>query len=694
MPHNPFEPPMLSVPSVDHAVAHPDVAYPSRHFAQTETLHIAACFNNPCMWETRRRHFNNFRRHMAESRNVVLHVAELAYGERPFEVTSAGHPFDHQFRTRDILWHKENLLNLAIRQFPVGWKYGAIIDGDCMMTRPDWALATIHQLQIYDWVQMYSSYADMAPDHRPLRISPSFAYRFSKGEIGSADHRSGKTRDGYGVGTTGLAWAFRQDAFAAVGGLLDRCPLGCYDDKTEVFTDRGWIFFKDLTAQDRVLSLSPAKIVEWQPVTKLHRYPYVGPMRRFKSQAVDLLVTPNHNMVYEKRNKLYFQRAEEFDRPVTGRSVPKSQTWKGISSRNQLPIDVSIEDWAALIGIWLAEGWTYLSRDKATKSLHYRIGIAQNPGAKYRRIAELLDRLPVKWSKSERGFTGNHKGLFTYLRCMGRRSWEKRIPAEIKSLPANVLDILLDWYILGDGNIDAAKKENHTDSRRMFTTSEKLRDDLLEVIIKTGRWGAYRIRQPRTSVPLKSGRAITARRVGYDIWIHRGRTFHIKSRHVSDVDYDGEVFCCETPYHTLLVRRNAKMIWCGNSADWHMAFGLIGEPDSHPQTSELLKCGARYANYIKTWQNRAARAIQRNVGCVPGHAVHYFHGSKSRRGYGDRWKILRDHDFDPYVDLFPDHQGVYQLTPLKSRMRDDMRRYFDSRNEDDIGLEKSDRPMV
>ena len=82
---------------------------------------------------------NDFRQHMQGSPNVVLHVAELAYGDRPFEVTGAD-SLDIQLRTSHELWHKENILNRAIQRFPAGWQYGAIIDADFHMTRPDWAL--------------------------------------------------------------------------------------------------------------------------------------------------------------------------------------------------------------------------------------------------------------------------------------------------------------------------------------------------------------------------------------------------------------------------------------------------------------------------------------------------------------------------------------------------------------------------
>ena len=45
---------------------------------------------------------------MAASANVVLHLAELAYGERPFEVTGID-PLDIQLRTSHELWHKEKV---------------------------------------------------------------------------------------------------------------------------------------------------------------------------------------------------------------------------------------------------------------------------------------------------------------------------------------------------------------------------------------------------------------------------------------------------------------------------------------------------------------------------------------------------------------------------------------------------------
>ena len=62
--------------------------------------------------------------------------------------------------------------------------------------------------------------------------------------------------------------------------------------------------------------------------------------------------------------------------------------------------------------------------------------------------------------------------------------------------------------------------------------------------------------------------------------------------------------------------------------------------------------------------------------------LHYFHGAKRKRGYFNRSAILWDNDFDPVRDIKRDWQGVWQLTDRKRDLRDALRTYFRSRDED------------
>lgn len=208
---------------------HPDVHHAAQEWSEKQILHVAMVYSNPYRWRARRELANDFRRHMTASPNVVLHVVELAYGDRPFEVTDACNPNDVQLRTSSEMFHKENLGNIAVRRFPLGWRNGAIIDADFHFTRHDWALETVHQLQHHDWVQLFSSYSNLggetlATGHRPLSTNNGFVFNYIKN-----GYRLPKTLDYTGCGAPGGAWAFTREAFNACGGLLDKCVLGSGD---------------------------------------------------------------------------------------------------------------------------------------------------------------------------------------------------------------------------------------------------------------------------------------------------------------------------------------------------------------------------------------------------------------------------------------------------------------------------------
>jgi hypothetical protein len=119
------------------------------------------------------------------------------------------------------------------------------------------------------------------------------------------------------------------------------------------------------------------------------------------------------------------------------------------------------------------------------------------------------------------------------------------------------------------------------------------------------------------------------------------------------------------------------------SADRHMACALVGRVqesvhgDMHPV----------YHKWLRVWQERAEMYVRRNVGYVPGTIRHLWHGKKKDRGYGSRWRVLVDHQFNPETDIKRDVSGLWQLvseTPRQISMRDEFRRYFYARREDSI----------
>jgi len=189
-----------------------------------EHLYVITILNNPLRWRSRYRNYHEFHHHVT-SHGARLITVELAQGDREFEITEVGHPHHVQYRIRDEMFHKENLQNLGLRALPADAKYVAFIDADMTFTRADWVQETLHQLQHFDVVQMFSSFTDLLPDHRTGATHPGFMWSYF--------HRPELLENGcYGskwLGSPGGAWAYRVETLQRLGGLLDRCILGSAD---------------------------------------------------------------------------------------------------------------------------------------------------------------------------------------------------------------------------------------------------------------------------------------------------------------------------------------------------------------------------------------------------------------------------------------------------------------------------------
>ncbi|HVM48373.1 MAG TPA: hypothetical protein VMU04_10115 [Candidatus Acidoferrum sp.] len=200
-------------------------------------LYVVTAISNPVRYRTRYELYRAFEKRVADA-GAILYTVEAAFGDRPFEVTEAGSPRHIQLRTLDELWHKENLLNIGIGRLPREAKYIAWIDADILFTRPDWAQETLHQLQHYHFVQMFSKAVDLGPNYEHLNEALSWTeserqglpFRGTKETLvdGSQVTVQGKPYV-RGAWHSGLAWAATREALDAVGGLIDVAILGSAD---------------------------------------------------------------------------------------------------------------------------------------------------------------------------------------------------------------------------------------------------------------------------------------------------------------------------------------------------------------------------------------------------------------------------------------------------------------------------------
>ena len=189
----------------------------------SRTLYVVTCVSNPVRYQTRYDLYRKFAQRMADTPNVVLYTTEMAFGDRPHEVTDANNPHHIQVRSSEELWHKENMLNLAIQRLPREAEYIAWIDSDIAFSRPDWAEETMEQLQHYSFVQMFSHAIDLGPRFEPMATHTGFVQHFYHNPE-KANH--GSYAEFY---HPGYAWAGTRKALTSVGGLLDIGILGSGD---------------------------------------------------------------------------------------------------------------------------------------------------------------------------------------------------------------------------------------------------------------------------------------------------------------------------------------------------------------------------------------------------------------------------------------------------------------------------------
>lgn len=214
-------------------------------------LYVVTCITNPHRYYSRYKLYPGFEK-QCEDAGAILYTVELATRDRHFEVTRPEHPRHLQFRSPSVIWHKENLLNVAIGRLPEDWEYVAWIDADVLFSRPDWAVETVHQLQIHKVVQMWSHATDLGPDFQPIATYSSLFATYLRerhllkpldrerkdgaGAVGRGSLFS-DNRDCYGSVVpsakgllhTGFAWAARRSAIADLGGLGEIGILGSGD---------------------------------------------------------------------------------------------------------------------------------------------------------------------------------------------------------------------------------------------------------------------------------------------------------------------------------------------------------------------------------------------------------------------------------------------------------------------------------
>ena len=317
----------------------------------------------------------------------------------------------------------------------------------------------------------------------------------------------------------------------------------CVDDKTRAITPQGFADYSSLRKGDLVLSVDDDGNRVWQPIQDIIIKDYVGDMVSVKSRGMDMLLTPNHRVVYQSHRGKW---KEVLAQDLNGKGIKNIH--RAVS--NPLP-DADISDDMIRLYAWCITdghhrqngGWHLYQRESSAPQIRGildRLGIPYGESTRVRDITHIMGK-ELK-SKPQPEVT------FRISAEEGRKlHWNKKeIWDEVWNWSERQVDIFLTEVVFCDGSWGGASEGM---AGVIYCTPPERRESLRLLATLNG-W--------RTS-------EYTPREGDYRLNIskHSVSAIH-KNTQISRETYSGKVWCVTVPNGRFFAERGGKTFLTGN----------------------------------------------------------------------------------------------------------------------------------
>lgn len=351
--------------------------------------------------------------------------------------------------------------------------------------------------------------------------------------------------------------------------------FNCYDKETEVLTEDGFKYFKDITFDDKIATLNPdSNCLEYHNPDAIQKFKYTGDLYHFKNKRIDFKITLDHSLYLsnqlKKGSNFRLVKLDEILNHKSNYSYKLKQDclWDGKDLDYEIIPDTPHEDgrlskanfekripiilWLRFLGWFLSEGSVFSGTtvDKyGRENRYYRVNLTQKDEDNKNDMVEILEEMGYNpyVHLNKRGLYNinvSSKQLYLHLKQFEN---EKFIPKYIKELKTIYLQVLTTNLMKGDG---------HKNDEKYSTKYSKFADDFQEVLLKIGKVG-HVVKEYKGDFPIH--RVYINNRYNPRIGDPRTKKLLYHKDFYDDFVYDVTV-----PNHIIFVRRSGKVCWNGN----------------------------------------------------------------------------------------------------------------------------------
>ena len=368
----------------------------------------------------------------------------------------------------------------------------------------------------------------------------------------------------------------------------NRGHYGCYSSDTEVLTKQGWIAWEKVTENHKLLAVDiETKTAHFEKPSSIQKIKFREEDKLYsvKSPYLDLLVTLDHRMVVSHRQKSgefsewYFKNASEiYNKPVryllTSFLSPEAR-----KIPEDIPQDLDISTIFKVAGFFFGDGLR--THNKNPASIRFRL---RNP----RKIAYLLSLdLPTLEMKGDR-YVIKNKSLAAWVHENFSTDNGKCIPQWMLTLPENAILAFWDGLKNSDGTRVTKKSWG-------FNSCEKSAIDLIQATAHINGFSAnLTLNNPNV------GQKHLNHKPCWRLNISERETQLSQEERNPGIfeslsDYSGYVYCASVSTGALLVRRNRKVIVCGNCLEHpQITFNVGYFPHSMMQQVRTHRVGVSF----------------------------------------------------------------------------------------------------